>query len=173
MNENKLSHDEMVRKLAVPGDVILQKLTLNHLGLLTHARNIYFLASDLMRYVTDQFSLVDERGAFLNHCAIRVAGEAGEVLDLIKKFAFNGIDLDKAKMIKEIGDIDFYLVAYEQRNLGCLRAAELRDTLTLLVDHFALTWAEIKAVNYNKLLSRYPNFEYSDEAARNRADVQK
>lgn len=43
-----------------------------------------------------------------------LCGEAGEVIDLVKKHLHQGHDLDKEKLIKELGDVAWYLaeVAY-------------------------------------------------------------
>ncbi len=38
-----------------------------------------------------------------------LCGEAGEVIDLVKKHLAQGHDLDREKMIKELGDVAWYL----------------------------------------------------------------
>ena len=38
-----------------------------------------------------------------------LCGEAGEVIDLVKKHLAQGHELDKEKMIKELGDVAWYL----------------------------------------------------------------
>lgn len=37
-----------------------------------------------------------------------LAGEAGEVCDHLKKFGFHGVDIDRDKLIKELGDVLWY-----------------------------------------------------------------
>lgn len=87
----------------------------------------------------------------LLHASVGVAGEAGEVLDRIKKYVFNNNDTKfHQQMINEIGDLEFYLEALRQ-SLGVTRAQCLQ-------------------ANVEKLAARYPNFEYSDAAAVRRAD---
>lgn len=50
----------------------------------------------------------------LLHAASGVAGEAGEIVDLIKKTAFTGKNLYTDEIIKEMGDLEFYLEALRQ-----------------------------------------------------------
>lgn len=38
-----------------------------------------------------------------------LCGEAGEAIDLLKKHLFQGHDLDRSKIIKELGDVAWYL----------------------------------------------------------------
>ena len=39
-----------------------------------------------------------------------LAGEAGECLDLVKKYLYQGHQLDKEHLAKELGDVAWYLV---------------------------------------------------------------
>lgn len=73
-----------------------------------------------------------------------VAGESGEVADLIKKFLHHGKPLDRPKLIKEMGDVYWYL-----------------EYLAATIE---VTEEEIKQINVTKLLERYPN-GFSHEAA--------
>lgn len=41
--------------------------------------------------------------------ALGLTGEAGEVADIIKKHVFHGHDLDKDEIIKELGDVCWYV----------------------------------------------------------------
>ena len=78
-----------------------------------------------------------------------VSGEAGELLDAIKKFAIYNKTLDIDNVVEELGDIEFYL-AMIRRTLGIHREVTLRHNIT-------------------KLLKRYPA-GYTDMAAQLRAD---
>lgn len=49
------------------------------------------------------------------HAAVGVAGEAGEVVDLIKKSIFTGKKMYIDEIIKELGDLEFYLEALRQQ----------------------------------------------------------
>lgn len=85
----------------------------------------------------------------LLHAATGICGEAGEVLDLIKKTTFNNRDLDYRKLLEELGDVEFYLEA-------------LRQALDISRE-------DILKQNMEKLSLRYPK-GYSDRAAFERAD---
>lgn len=63
-------------------------------------------------------------------------GEAGEVIDILKKHEFQGHELSKDKLIDELSDIAWYLA------LGC---TALGITLTDVFEH-----------NVAKLRDRYP-----------------
>lgn len=41
--------------------------------------------------------------------ALGIAGEGGEIADLVKKWQFQGHDLPRAKLIEETGDLLWYL----------------------------------------------------------------
>ncbi len=84
------------------------------------------------------------------HMAVGIAGEAGELLDAIKKHVFYGKPLDVENVVEEMGDIEFYSEGLRQA-LGLIRG-------------------EILAANMDKLDKRYAGFEYSDKAAIERAD---
>lgn len=85
------------------------------------------------------------------HAAIGVSGEAGEILDAIKKTWVYGQPLDRENLIEELGDIEFYLQA-------------LRSLLNV-------PRGEVLQANMTKLRKRYPT-GYSDKAAQARADKQ-
>ena len=85
----------------------------------------------------------------LMHCAVGIAGEAGELLDAIKKTWVYGKSLDRANIIEELGDIEFY-------------AEALRTLLDIDRD-------EVIAANVAKLEKRYPT-KYTDELALARLD---
>ncbi|KRL03216.1 nucleoside triphosphate pyrophosphohydrolase family protein [Liquorilactobacillus capillatus] len=45
----------------------------------------------------------------LTNCALGLAGESGQVIDLIKNYTFKGKDLNRAEMVHELGDVLWYL----------------------------------------------------------------
>lgn len=47
--------------------------------------------------------------ANLNHAAMGLAGECGEVVDLIKKHQHHGVELNREKILQEAGDVFWYL----------------------------------------------------------------
>ena len=88
----------------------------------------------------------------LMHSAIGVAGEAGELLDAVKKHWVYDKPLDKDNVIEELGDMIFYM----QMMMMMLR----------------LTPEQILEANWQKLAKRYHTGTYSNEQAQQRADKQ-
>jgi len=84
------------------------------------------------------------------HMAVGIAGEAGELLDAIKKGAIYGKDLDYPNIIEELGDLEFYMEGL-RRGLG-------------------ITRDQVIKANVRKLSARYPDKTYTNKAAINRAD---
>ena len=66
-----------------------------------------------------------------------LAGEAGEVCDHAKKVAFHGTEMDRAALIKEMGDVLWYYV--------------------LMMEANSLTIEQIMEANVRKLCHRYPD----------------
>lgn len=87
--------------------------------------------------------------AHLWHMATGVAGEAGELLDAIKKHAIYGKALDFANVEEELGDLEFYM-------------SGIRQALNL-------SRAKILEANIEKLQTRYGK-SYTNKAAIERAD---
>jgi NTP pyrophosphatase (non-canonical NTP hydrolase) len=81
--------------------------------------------------------------------ALGLAGEAGEYVELVKKHVFHGKDIDRAKVVKELGDVLWY-VAASARVLG-------------------IDLEEVASTNVEKLRQRYPE-GYSHEASAARVD---
>ena len=88
--------------------------------------------------------------AHLWHMATGVAGEAGEILDAVKKVAIYNKPMDRENLLEELGDLEFYLEGLRQS------AGITRD--------------EVLAANITKLGKRYKNHQYSDTQAQERAD---
>ncbi len=80
--------------------------------------------------------------------ALGVAGEAGEIADMVKKELGHGHPRDREKMAKEIGDVLWYLAA--------------------VADEYDYSLSEIATMNIAKLKARYPQ-GFSTEASINRA----
>jgi len=79
--------------------------------------------------------------------AVGLAGESGEVADIVKKHVFHGHDLDTAHALEELGDILWY-VAWTASALG--------SSLTAVAE-----------ANLRKLQKRYPD-GFSETASRDR-----
>lgn len=95
---------------------------------------------------------IDGIKANLLHHAVGVAGEAGELLDAVKKNFIYNKPIDRANIIEELGDLEFYI-------------AGVREAL-------AITRDQTLQANMDKLAKRYPNYQYTDSRAQERADKQ-
>lgn len=82
--------------------------------------------------------------------AIGLAGEAGEISELIKKGIFHQHGLDKEKLYKELGDVLWYVAA--------------------LCTKLDFDMGDIMQANIDKLRERYPD-GYSVDASKARVDV--
>lgn len=87
--------------------------------------------------------------AHLLHMVVGISGEAGELLDAVKKSVIYRKPLDMENVIEELGDLEFYL-------------QDLRRALNI-------TREQTLQANIEKLGKRYAA-GYSDAAAQNRAD---
>ncbi len=87
-----------------------------------------------------------DTGDLLNG-ALGITGEAGEVADMIKKHVFHGHDLDIDSLVKEIGDVCWYVA--------------------LLCTAIGVDMASVMEKNIEKLKTRYPE-GFSEEASINR-----
>lgn len=84
----------------------------------------------------------------LMHAAAGMAGEAGEVIDLIKKVIYYGKDVDQDKLLAEVGDIMWYM--------------------NLMIVTLGSTWSEVMERNIRKLEARYPGLRFDADKAINR-----
>ena len=83
----------------------------------------------------------------LRNAAYGMCGEAGEVIDLLKKHEFQGHDLDYNKVVKELGDVAWYLA------LACTA--------------LGMPMSEMLERNIDKLKARYPDgFKTEDSVNR-------
>jgi NTP pyrophosphatase (non-canonical NTP hydrolase) len=73
----------------------------------------------------------------LIHAALGLSGESGEVVDIIKKHVAYGKDLDRCKLVLELGDLFHYMVR--------------------IMDLTGVTLDEVRDGNLAKLRARYPN----------------
>ena len=86
------------------------------------------------------------------HMCIGISGEAGELLDAIKKHVIYRKPIDRDNIIEELGDLEFYMEGIRQ-GLGITREETLLH-------------------NISKLSERYNGLKYTNEAAIARADKQ-
>jgi len=83
----------------------------------------------------------------LTNGVMGLCGEAGECCDIVKKYLFQGHPLDREKLLKELGDVAWYLAV----------AAAALDT----------PLEDVLAANIEKLKKRYPE-GFSAERSVNR-----
>lgn len=88
--------------------------------------------------------------ADLLHMAVGVSGEAGELLDAVKKAVIYNKEMDLENIIEELGDLEFYM-------------SKIRQIV-------GITREEILKQNIDKLSIRYAKGKYSNDQAQERAD---
>ena len=84
------------------------------------------------------------------HMSMGIAGEVGELIDAVKKAIIYQKPLDRKNVVEEMGDIEFYLEGLRQG--------------------LRITREETLDANIAKLGKRYTGFNYTDQAAKDRAD---
>lgn len=83
--------------------------------------------------------------------AMGLAGEAGEVVELLKKHMFHGHPLDRYRLTKELGDVLWYAA--------------------VLSEMAGVKLSEVAAANVVKLRARYPDgFEVARSVNRQEGD---
>ena len=83
------------------------------------------------------------------NAALGLCGESGEVADHLKKHLYQGHELDKENLIKELGDISWYVSA--------------------MATALGVTLEDVFKKNNEKLNKRYPS-GFSKEASINRVE---
>ena len=91
---------------------------------------------------------LDKKDVLING-VMGLCGESGEVIDIVKKHLAQGHELDKEKIIKELGDVAWYM-------------AEIATVLEVDLE-------DILVQNIEKLKKRYPE-GFSTEKSVNRAE---
>ena len=90
---------------------------------------------------------LSERDVLIN-AVMGLCGESGEAIDIVKKHLAQGHELDREHLIKELGDIAWYLA-----EAATVLGVDLEDVL---------------AANIDKLRARYPEgFKVHDSVNRN------
>ena len=109
-----------------------------------HDADIYQL--DVLKYAPDYQHYMPN----VLYAAIGICGEAGEVSELIKKYAYHGHAIDKDHLARELGDVLWY-VSY-------------------MAHLFGYSLGEIMEMNQDKLAKRYPDGKFDEERSRNRKE---
>mgnify|MGYP003588514795 FL=1 len=86
------------------------------------------------------------------HAVVGISGEAGELLDAVKKETMYNKKPDLENIIEELGDLEFYMEALRQA--------------------YDITREQTIRANIAKLGVRYSSGTYSDKQAQERADKQ-
>lgn len=79
---------------------------------------------------------VEDYGGLINGC-LGLAGESGEVLDLVKKSTFHEKELDIEHFKKEIGDVMWYVA--------------------MICESAGFSLDDVMQTNVDKLMARYPD----------------
>lgn len=108
------------------------------------------MVESLVKSPADIVDSMNPQGANLTHMVMGISGEAGELLDAVKKHVIYNKPLDTANIIEELGDLEFYMEGL-RKELGITRDQCLQ-------------------ANMMKLGKRYSSFKYTDKAAIVRAD---
>ena len=109
-----------------------------------HDADIYQL--DVLKYAPDYQHYMPN----VLYAAIGICGEAGEVSELVKKYAYHGHAIDKDHLARELGDVLWY-VSY-------------------MAHLFGYSLGEIMVMNQEKLAKRYPDGKFDEERSRNRKE---
>jgi len=138
-----MNYPEFVRSRFKSGEKIAEEMTPRKLEFLDVSTKTLVRDADELKPTPLQCELL--------HAAIGIAGEAGELLDAVRKHVFDGQPLDGENVIEELGDLNFYFEA------ACQSIGVTRE--------------EIEQENQAKLSKRYEG-GYSDQQAQERKDKQ-
>lgn len=126
----------------VEGDILMKRIRKENSTIMT-LDDYQALSMRTMRSDTIKNTLLN--------CSLGMSGETGEVVDLVKKFAFQGHELNEPKIKEEIGDVLFYIA----------------NMCTAL----EISMQEAMEENVAKLEKRFPN-GFNVEDSIKRVDVQ-
>lgn len=114
------------------------------------------MVSNLKKSGKDILLTLTEEECDRLHMAVGISGEAGELLDAVKKNAVYKKPIDRENVIEELGDLEFYMEGLRQ-NLNITRQETLEAN-------------KIKLLTGKK--ARYKSGKYSDDQAQKREDKQ-
>ena len=102
---------------------------------------------DAREYTPLALRTASKDGQFVN-AGLGIAGEAGEVADIVKKVTFHNKPLDRGHAIAELGDLCWYINS--------------------MIDVLDTSWSEVFETNIRKLEARYPDGCFNTDRANNR-----
>lgn len=88
----------------------------------------------------------DDRGSYLLNGVMGLCGEAGEVIDLVKKHLYQGHDLDKEALILECGDCAWYL-ALIMSAIDCKMGDMLVKNIRKLEDRYPAGFDKARSIH--------------------------
>ena len=109
-----------------------------------HDADIYQL--DVLKYAPDYQHYMPN----VLYAAIGMCGEAGEVSELVKKYAYHGHTIDREHLARELGDVLWYV--------------------TYMAHLFGYSLGDIMVMNQEKLAKRYPDGKFDAERSKNRKE---
>lgn len=137
-------------KSANPWHVAYNAVQKTRYGHVPDAGSVWEIYPSLIHATTNK-ELTDEQ--LVCNALMGMAGECGEVVDLMKKHLYQGHELDMPKMMEEIGDLLYY-------------------TTMLSVVLYGLDATEIMLMNIDKLKARYPEgFSAEQSLHRKEGDI--
>lgn len=183
MNAIETNHLEMVRRLLKPGETIKAEIKQREFEAIILAQHMASEAAAIMDNLIECPDYLDEMSGedwHEQHMAIGMVGEAGEILDVIKKLyiyrkvdGFDSYAQCLSNLDLELGDLAFFITGFELTNTMRLTTKLLRDAQTL-AKMFGLDWNMVLQRNIDKLThpekGRYKDGTYSDAQAQNRND---
>ena len=103
-------------------------------------------------YQKEAYELISEDGKkdMITNGVLGLAGEAGECCDIVKKYKYQGHELNKEKLMDELGDVLWY-IAETASGLG-------------------VTLEEVAQYNLDKLHKRYHGNHFNKEDSVNRPE---
>lgn len=106
---------------------------------------------DALRTDSDDYSQSRQRTAFADqsilraeHAAFGLVTEAGEILDVFKKFKYYGKAIDRVNLIEELGDVMWYCA--------------------IMSEAIGISFENVWETNIAKLKKRYPDKFTSEKA---------
>jgi len=101
-----------------------------------------FVASRIKNPKDIEFT-IDQKN--LLHMTLGICGEAGELLDTVKKHCIYGKELDYVNLEEELGDIEFYLEGFRQQ-IKLSRQTILDSNHSKLSERYKKSYTDAEAI---------------------------
>ena len=93
----------------------------------------------------DDIGPFDQTQKDLLHMTLGIAGEAGELVDAVKKHVIYDKDLDLGNVIEELGDLEFYLEGFRDA-LGLSRDCIVSYNMEKLAERYLVSYSNKEAI---------------------------